>query len=56
MKKLTKYTIPEIRGYAGKLFREGRINVPLVTQIESFLDAFEEYKEVKNEGDKTKKK
>lgn len=56
--KMKKYKIIEIRGYADELFRKGKIQVPFITNLQRFLDNFEEYqkqKEVKNERNNIKK-
>lgn len=41
--KEKKYSISTIRGYANLLFNKGALQVPLITQIEAFLDDFERW-------------
>jgi len=40
---IKKYRIIEIQSYADKMFREGKIQVPFITELERFLNNFEDY-------------
>lgn len=44
---MIKYKIIDIRGYADKLFMEGKIQVPFITDLQRFLDNFEDYQKEK---------
>ena len=50
--KNRKFELGLIRGYADLLFRRGQLQVPIINYIQSFLDDFEKWVELKEEFNK----